>query len=235
MQIFFRILFFAVLPFSFFVDPISALASSGRQRLDADTEYMVEDQQGRGFTLRVEVSKYQFVPDMRSIAENCRAAAALIAQQEASARKITGKLDIAARVETDRNALLGRSSCVVTAVFQTAPPNTFPKSPILDAAIKKVAACNVVAANLYSATNNENARTIAEAVCSRCSKDWDEARKIATQLAVKFHNPEDGPLLNREVCVSQNTNLVIELRARRALTPANPKTPSPVTRKDQAI
>jgi hypothetical protein len=228
----YRNLALILIPMISWFDGLSAFASEGRIRLDANTEYEIENL-GQGFALKIFLSRYQFRPDMDVIAGNCKSAATVIAKQEASARKITGRLEISSQVETGRNILLGTSSCVATATFQAAPA-TFPKSAVLDAAIKQLSLCDRAAATFYSVTN-ENAHTIAEAVCSRCSKEWDDARKIATQSASKFHAPEDGPLLSRELCVSQNTNTVIELRAKRALTPAAPNaSPRPV-HKDRTI
>ena len=130
------------------------------------------------------------------------------------------------------------SSCVANATFQPGPPDTDPedlaKNPVLNAAMRKAANCDVAAADLYSATNNENAHTIAEAVCSRCLKEWENARSIAKQLAAK-HNSEPGPFLSHEFCVSQNTYAVIELRAKRALKPATPNTSPRPAHKDRMI
>jgi hypothetical protein len=232
MQIFFRNLTLVLILLIASSFGSFAFASDGRIRFDADTDYIVEDL-GQGFALKVFLSRRQFYPDMDIIAGNCRSAASLIAKQEASVRKIKGRLEISSQVETGRNILLGTSSCVATATFQAAP-DVFPKSPVLDAALKQISLCDIAATGLYAATN-ETAQTIAEAVCSRCSKEWDDARKIATQLASKFHAPEDGPLLSRELCVSQNKLAVIELRAKRALTPAAPNTAPRPSHKDKTI
>jgi hypothetical protein len=218
-------------------DGMSALASDGlMQRFDANTEYIIRHE-GRGFLLKIFVSKYQFFPDMEGIAESCRSSANSIADEKALEIKAKGKLNLSSRIETSRNAM-GISSCVATGIFQAASPDidpeTFAKTPVYSAAVQKAADCDVAAATLYSATNNEDARTIAEAVCAKCSKEWDQARNIANQLAVK-HNIQPGGFLTHDFCVKQNTHVVIELRAKRALTPTKPNISPRPAHKDRTI
>ena len=215
-----------------------AAASEVRQRLNSDTEFVIEDR-GRGFALQVLISKYQFYPDMQIIAETCKSAAAIIAKEKASERKIKGKLNIDSRIETGRNIILGTSSCVANATFEADTVKSAAQQAstnlIYEAAMKKAVVCSTTAAMVFAATNSENASTIAVAACSRCSKEWDLYGKLATQNAKDLGLTLNSPLLEPGFCIKHATNSVIEFRAKRALTPTTPPPAIRPSRKDRSV
>ena len=79
------------------------------QRLDKDTIYRVDDTPG-GFTVNVEVSRYQFMPELSAVIDTARGAVVVIARQHAAGREITVPTDSEIRVSTGRNAAIGVST-----------------------------------------------------------------------------------------------------------------------------
>jgi hypothetical protein len=152
MQHFFRNLPLVLISLFSCFHGLSAFASEGRIQLDANAEYETEDL-GRGFTLKVFLSKYQFSPDMGIIAGNCRGAASFIAQREATARKIKGKLEISSQIQTGRNILLGTSSCVANATFEAdivkSASQQASSNLIFEAAMKKAVVSSTTAAMVF--------------------------------------------------------------------------------------
>jgi hypothetical protein len=79
------------------------------QRLDKDTVYRVDDQPG-GFTVNVEVSRYQFVSELAAVIDTAKGAVVAVAKEHAAGRAIIVPADSEIRVSTGRNGVIGIST-----------------------------------------------------------------------------------------------------------------------------
>jgi len=86
------------------------------QRYDRDTTYSVEEREG-GFTLTVNVSRYQFIPETEAVIVSAKSAALSIAHDIAQmrGRPIKQINEQRLRVSTGRNGFSGVTSCTVQA------------------------------------------------------------------------------------------------------------------------
>lgn len=79
------------------------------RRLDKDTIYRVDDTAG-GFIVNVEVSRYQFMPELSAVADTARGAVVSVAKEHAAGRDIVVPTDSEIQVSSGRNAAIGVST-----------------------------------------------------------------------------------------------------------------------------
>ena len=84
-------------------------------RYDKDTEYMV-DERPNGFSLTINYSRYQFIPESDALAAACKQALTSIAYDlgERKGRKIERIEEQRIRISFGRNGLSGITSCSAT-------------------------------------------------------------------------------------------------------------------------
>lgn len=79
------------------------------RRLDKDTIYRVDDSPG-GFSVNVEVSRYQFMPEIAAVADTARGAVVSVAKEHAAGREIVVPADSEIQVSSGRNAAIGTTT-----------------------------------------------------------------------------------------------------------------------------
>ena len=86
---------------------------------DKDTEYAIVPKPD-GFTLAVDYSRYQFIPESGAVAIACKSALTAIAyeQAEKQGRKIQPLNEQRIRMSMGRNGLAGITSCSALAVVE---------------------------------------------------------------------------------------------------------------------
>lgn len=83
---------------------------------DRDTEYAMEDRPG-GFTLTINYSRYQFIPESSALAAACKAALTSVAHDlaEKKGRRIQPVNEQRIKISFGRNGFTGVTSCSATA------------------------------------------------------------------------------------------------------------------------
>jgi hypothetical protein len=86
-------------------------------RYDRDSEYAVTPRDG-GFTIAINYSRYQFIPESTALATACRSALTAIAYEyaEKQGRKIQPINEQRVRISMGRNGFTGITSCSASAV-----------------------------------------------------------------------------------------------------------------------
>ena len=87
--------------------------------LDRDTEYAIEDQ-ADGFTITVNYTRFQFIPESSAVATACKSALTSIAFDHADRkkRKIDPINEQRIRISMGRNGFTGITSCSAQATAQ---------------------------------------------------------------------------------------------------------------------
>lgn len=86
------------------------------KRFDKDTEYAVEERPG-GYSVTINYSRYQFIPESSAVATACRQALTAVAHDIADQRlrKIRPINEQRIRLSMGRNGMTGITSCSATA------------------------------------------------------------------------------------------------------------------------